>query len=72
LRSFDKAQIYPHTTNGLGVMITASWAAAAGNQFSEQIEIYGQIWTLRLLPMENWKGHEYNDPREFYKLSNEG
>jgi hypothetical protein len=45
---------------------------AAGNQFSEQIELAEQIQTLRLLPMENWKSHEYKGPREFYILSNEG
>jgi hypothetical protein len=27
---------------------------------------------LSLLPMENWKNHEYKGPREFSSLSNEG
>jgi hypothetical protein len=30
------------------------------------------IWTLSLLPMENWKIHEYEGTEEFYNLSNEG
>jgi hypothetical protein len=37
-----------------------------------QIKLSGQIWSLRLLPMENWKSHEYKGPREFYRISNEG
>jgi hypothetical protein len=39
---------------------------------SGQIKLPGQFWTLRLLPLENWKSHEYKGPREFYILSNEG
>jgi hypothetical protein len=32
-------------------------------QFSRQIKLPRQIWTLSLLPLENWKSHEYKGPR---------
>jgi hypothetical protein len=37
-----------------------------------QIKLSGQVWTLSLLPKGIWKNSDHKDPREFYKLSNEG
>jgi hypothetical protein len=39
---------------------------------SGQIMLSGQIGTLRPIAMESWKNFEYQIPREFYSLSNEG
>jgi hypothetical protein len=41
-------------------------------QFLGQIKVPEEIWTLSLLPRENWKSLEFKGRREFYNLSNEG
>jgi hypothetical protein len=43
-----------------------------GGVRSGQIKLSGQIWTLRPLEKELWKNSEYQNPIEFYNLSNEG
>jgi hypothetical protein len=40
--------------------------------FFGQIKLSGQIWTLQPHLKEIWTKSEHKDPREFYKLSNEG
>jgi hypothetical protein len=52
-------------------MITTSWRVLLKIS-SGQAKLSGQVQTLRLLPKGIWKNYEYKDPREFYKLSNEG
>jgi hypothetical protein len=37
---------------------------------SGQIKLSGQFWTLRPVPNEIWKDSDYEDPRNFYSLSN--
>jgi hypothetical protein len=69
--AFPESIKHPHTINSSGVMITTSWGCCC-KFISGQIKLPGQIWTLSLLPMENWKSHKNKGPREFYILSNEG
>jgi hypothetical protein len=42
-----------------------------GGVRSRQIKLSGQIWSLRPLRNEFWENSEYQNPREFYNLSNE-
>jgi hypothetical protein len=39
---------------------------------SEQIKLSGQFWTLNLIPKEMWENSEYQNPREFCNLFNDG
>jgi hypothetical protein len=78
MRVIENFEIFPESTNTslydqrFRSNDHCMLGGAAGNQLSEQIEAAEQIRTLHLLPMDNWKSHEYKGPREFYNLSNKG
>jgi hypothetical protein len=60
--SYDqRLRNYDHCKLGVLLEILGFWTK----------QLSGQIWTLSLFPMENWKSHEYKGPREIYNLSNE-
>jgi hypothetical protein len=65
LRPFQKSQIRPYPTNGSEVMITESW----GCQFWTD-EMVWTILDFKPLPKEFRENSEYQNPREFYNLSN--
>jgi hypothetical protein len=54
------------------LMVQELWSLKFGGVSSGQIELSGQIWTLRPLPNEFWGNREYQNPREFCNLSNGG
>jgi hypothetical protein len=53
-------------------MVTASWGGGLLETNSGQIKLHGRLWTLGPLPNQIWKNSEYEDPREFYNISNVG
>jgi hypothetical protein len=54
-------------------MVQELWSLKVGGGVSSRlIKLSGQIWTLSPLPNEFWGNLKYQNPREFFILSNGG
>jgi hypothetical protein len=54
-------------------MVLELWPLKDGEGVSSgEIELSGSIWTLSPPPNEIWGNLEYQNPREFFNLSNGG